>query len=434
VHKIANRGGFAQTLPPNADSVQDVRHDGQQTGIRGHPNMISPFERAIARPEHNAALRPPRDLRIDFFRGLALICIFIDHVPGNKLALITLRNFGLSDASELFVLLAGFSAALAYGGTFQRDGWRTGLARISKRIGELYAAQLLLLAVCVGGLAVVARALENPVYFEHVNLTPFSYDPYGAIWRALVLEHQPAYLNILPLYMVLLGWFCMLIALARVHTLAALAPSAGIWALATVTRFNLPSYPDSFGWHFNPFAWQLLFTLGVLAGLAYRRGLPVPRSRWLTVAAVAYLLFAFVFMAPWTQIPGLQDYALLPYDLIGPISKQDLSPWRLANILAFAYVGAIFIPASASWLKHPCAGCVINLGRNALDVFCVGVVLSLVGFVVLVEVDRGIVAQTAVNLGGLVTMGLTAWWAGRRRRRQQVAASPDAVVVTARAP
>jgi hypothetical protein len=70
----------------------------------------------------------------------------------------------------------------------------------------------------------------------------------------------------------------------------------------------------------------------------------------------------------------------------------------------------------------------INLGRNALDVFCVGIVLSLVGFVVLVEVDRGIVAQTAVNLGGLTTMGLTACWAGRRRRRQQ-AASPGAVVI-----
>jgi hypothetical protein len=390
--------------------------------------MISPSEQAIARPEHNTTLRPTRDLRIDFFRGLALICIFVDHVPGNKLAQITLRNFGLSDASELFVLLAGFSAALAYGGTFQRDGWKTGLGRIGKRIAELYAAHLLLLAVCVGGLAMVARALENPVYFEHVNLTPFSYDPFGAIWQALVLQHQPAYLNILPLYMILLAWFCVLIGLARVHTAVALAASAGIWAIANCNGLNLPSYPDSFGWYFNPFAWQLLFSLGALAGFAYRRSLPLPRSRWLSVAAIAYLLFAFVLMAPWTQIPGLEDHMLLPHDLLGPISKQNLSPWRLANILALAYVSAILIPASASWLRRPCVGWVINLGRNPLDVFCLGVVLSLVGFVVLVEVDRGIVAQTAVNLGGLVTMGLTAWWAGRRRQRQRAAASAEAVV------
>jgi hypothetical protein len=391
--------------------------------------MILLSERAIARPEHKARLRPPRDLRIDFFRGLALICIFIDHVPANKLAGLTLQNFGLSDASELFVLLAGFSAALAYGGTFHRDGWKAGLGRIGKRIAALYAAHLLLLAVCVGGLAIVARAFENPVYFEHVNLTPFSYDPLAAIWRALVLQHQPAYLDILPLYMLLLAWFCVLIGLARVHTVLAFAVSAGMWAVANFKGLNLPSYPDSFGWYFNPFAWQLLFSLGVLAGLAHRRGVPVPRSHWLFIAAMGYLLFAFLMMAPWTQIPGLQDQELLPRDLVGSISKQGLSPLRLVNILALAYVCAILIPPSAGWLRHPCMGWVINLGRNALDVFCAGVVLALVGFVILVEVDRGIVAQAAVNVGGLALMGLVAWWAGKRRQKQRAAASQDAVVI-----
>jgi hypothetical protein len=423
------RGRSAQTLPSEADSVQYAAITGGEAALEGHPNMNSLSERTIARPEHNTALRPPRDLRIDFFRGLALICIFVDHVPGNKFAALTLRNFGLSDASELFVLLAGFSAALAYGGTIQRDGWGPGISRIGRRIGELYAAHLLLLAVCVGGLAIVARTFENPVYFEHVNLTPFSYDPLGAIWRALVLLHQPAYLNILPLYMLLLGWLCVLIGLSRVHAALALSASIGLWAIANVTGLNLPSYPDSLGWYFNPFAWQLLFSLGVLAGLAHRRGVAVPRSRWLFIAAAAYLVFGCVLTAPWTQIPGLEEVMLLPPDLLGPISKQSLSPWRLANILAFAYVSVVLIPASASWLKHPCFGWVINLGRNALDVFCAGTVLALVGFVILVEVDRGIAAQAAVNIGGLVTMGLIAWRAGERRRRQRAAASQHGVAI-----
>jgi hypothetical protein len=390
--------------------------------------MISPFERTIARPEHSATRGPPRDLRIDFFRGLALIFIFIDHVPGNMLAQLTLKNFGLSDASELFVLLAGFSAALAYGGTFQRDAWKAGLARIGRRIAELYAAHLLLLVVCICGLAVIARALENPVYFEHLNLTPFGYDPFAAIWRALVLQHQPAHLDILPLYMLLLGWFCVLIAVARVHVVLALAASGTLWAIANFNGLNLPSYPDSFGWYFNPLAWQFLFSLGALAGLAHRSGGPVPRSGWLCVAAIAYLLFAFLLVAPWTQIPGWQDQELLPRDIIGPISKQNLSPWRLANILALVYLIAISVPASASWLRHPCLRWVSNLGRNALDVFCAGTVLSLVGLVVLVEVDRGMVTQLAVNFGGLLALGVTAWWAGKRKQRQRTAAIQQAVV------
>jgi hypothetical protein len=389
--------------------------------------MMFPPQRSVAAPEPKTLGRP-RDLRIDFFRGLALICIFIDHVPGNRLAHLTLQNFGFSDAAEVFVLLAGFSAALAYGSTFQRDGWAAGLSRIGRRIAKLYAAHLILLAVCVGGLAVVARAVENPVYFEHVNLTPFGYDPFGAIWRALVLQHQPAYLNILPLYVLLLAWFCIVIALARVHAALALATSAGLWAVANITGLNLPSYPEPFGWYFNPFAWQFLFSLGVLAGLAHRRGVTVPRSRYLFMAAMTYLLFAFVAAAPWSNIPGLHQLQLLPSEFIGHISKENLSPWRLVNVLAFAYVCAVLIPASAGWLKHPCIGWVINLGRNALSVFCAGTVLSLAGFVILVEIDRGFVAQAAVNLGGLGSMGLIAWWAGHRRPIQRAAGSRDGVV------
>ena len=39
-----------------------------------------------------------RDVRLDFCRGVALIVIFIDHVPGNPLSSWTLRNFSFCDA------------------------------------------------------------------------------------------------------------------------------------------------------------------------------------------------------------------------------------------------------------------------------------------------------------------------------------------------
>jgi hypothetical protein len=44
-----------------------------------------------------------RDFRLDFCRGVALIVIFIDHVPGNPLSSWTLRNFSFCDAAEVFV-------------------------------------------------------------------------------------------------------------------------------------------------------------------------------------------------------------------------------------------------------------------------------------------------------------------------------------------
>ena len=79
-----------------------------------------------------------RDPRIDFLRGVALLTIFIDHVPGNFLGTLTVRNFGFADAAELFVLLAGVSSTLAYGKQFERVGAGRALRRVAGRCLRIY--------------------------------------------------------------------------------------------------------------------------------------------------------------------------------------------------------------------------------------------------------------------------------------------------------
>src|SRR3954469_22259996 len=64
-----------------------------------------------------------RDLRVDFFRGLALLIIFVDHIPENVFALITLRNFGFSDAAEIFIFLSGYSAGYVFQLRERRQGF-----------------------------------------------------------------------------------------------------------------------------------------------------------------------------------------------------------------------------------------------------------------------------------------------------------------------
>src|SRR5262249_57446154 len=107
-----------------------------------------------------------RDARIDFFRGLALIFIFIDHIPGNVFANVTLTNFGFADAAEIFVLLAGYAAFLAYRRALSQD-LSVGLVKICSRIGELYVPPLIVLMVCVLGLAAPPRPFPHPPYFPH---------------------------------------------------------------------------------------------------------------------------------------------------------------------------------------------------------------------------------------------------------------------------
>jgi hypothetical protein len=55
-----------------------------------------------------------RDLRIDLVRGIANLSIFVDHIPHNAVNLLTLRNFGFAGATDLFVFVGGYAAALLY--------------------------------------------------------------------------------------------------------------------------------------------------------------------------------------------------------------------------------------------------------------------------------------------------------------------------------
>src|SRR3954454_8399704 len=83
------------------------------------------------------------DLRLDACRGLALWFTFIDHIPDNALAWLTLRNYGFSDASEVFVFVSGYTCMLAYGGALRELGWPTTVTRVLRRGCEIYAAFLL---------------------------------------------------------------------------------------------------------------------------------------------------------------------------------------------------------------------------------------------------------------------------------------------------
>lgn len=52
---------------------------------------------------------------IDFWRGFALVTIFINHIPGNYYSRFTHGNISDSDSADLFVFLAGWSMRYATG-------------------------------------------------------------------------------------------------------------------------------------------------------------------------------------------------------------------------------------------------------------------------------------------------------------------------------
>jgi hypothetical protein len=310
-----------------------------------------------------------RDPRIDFLRGAALLTIFVDHVPGNFLATLTVRNFGFSDAAELFVLLAGFSAMIAYGRVFEQAGAGMGLRRVGARCLRIYLVQVSLLLTT---LAIVQFWISN-FGLEPGKIRPLLHGVAG-VAHGLVLHALPASLNILPLYIVLLAIFPLLWLGVRHCPAPTLAASGLLWLGANLyPGINLPNWMDGQGWFFNPFAWQFLFAIGVLCARIYNghgRSLPVAPS--LRLACVAYLAFALLAAAPWTNW-GFGS-SLFDFDL----NKTNLSPLRLINVLAFAYV-AMCSPWFARLVRWRGLQFITTCGRHSLEVFAVGTLIALIG-------------------------------------------------------
>ncbi len=217
--------------------------------------------------------RLPRDLRVDVLRGIALITIFIDHLPDNPLSLVTLHTFGFCDAAELFVFLSGFSSMVAYGGSFDRDGVLIGLRRVFLRCVRLYLFQAALLLVVFAGPGLHDFAIDPKDAVSHLR------NGVDTLRHGLTLQAQPPGLNILPLYIILLGLFPLIYGLIRIGPAVALLASGVLWLGVNLDpSINLPNWPDGGGWYFDPFAWQFLFVIGISSAQLLRRAWRKPAS------------------------------------------------------------------------------------------------------------------------------------------------------------
>ena len=365
---------------------------------------------------------PPqrRDSRIDLLRGFALLTIFIDHVPDNPLNLLTMRNFGFSDAAELFVILAGVSSMIAYGKGFEREGARSGVRRVLMRCLRLWFFQVGLLLTT---LAIVHVWREN-FGLEPVHLAPFYEQPVTAIAHALALRALPASLNILPLYIVLLAAFPLLYAGMRYAPAPTLAASGGMWLVANLDHgFNLTNWLDGRGWFFNPFAWQFLFALGMLGAAMLRKGRgELPRHRLLVVGSWSYLALSLLLAAPWAAW-GVSDFHLLTF---APPDKTALSPVRLLDILALMYL-ALSSVSLRRVAEHDWARPVVACGKHSLEVFSFATLVSLMFRLLFHSFGPLWPLQVAVNVVGLGAMLALGFWLEQQRGRPVLRGAPAAV-------
>ena len=363
---------------------------------------------------HAPVVTTGRDLRLDLFRGLALWLIFLDHIPSNVVAWGTIRNYGFSDATEIFVFVSGYTAAFVYGKEMRERGFMIAGAHILRRVWQIYVAHVFLFAIYLAEISYVATSFENPLYAEEMNILDFLKQPEVTIVQALLLKFKPANMDILPLYIVLLLLFPPILRLLQFRASLALGASVLLYVLTWHFNWNLPSYPEGH-WFFNPFAWQLLFVFGAWCALggAQRLG-AVLQSRITLGVAVAYLLFAFVITLTW-YLPGMGQY--VPHwleQLIYPIDKVNLDALRFAHFLALAVVTVRFIPREWPVLKSRWLWAPIVCGQHSLEIFCLGVFLSFAAHFAMVEISGAIWMQLLLSALGILAMiavvGLLTWY------------------------
>jgi len=388
----------------------------------GGPNVAGTVESPALAPEAGpsvvpASTFPPpgeRELRLDLFRGLALWLIFVDHLPPNLLTWFTLRNYGFSDATEIFIFISGYTAAFVYGRAMQEKGFVVATARILRRVWQIYVAHVFLFTIFLAEISYVATSFENPLYTEEMGIMDFLKQPDVTIVQALILRFRPVNMDVLPLYIVLMLFLPLILWLMRWKADLTLALSVLLYAITWQFDLHLTGYPNGV-WAFNPFAWQLLFVFGAWCALGGARRmtriLNSPITLWISFA---YLVAAFFVTLTW-YVPQLRH--LLPKRLeqwMYPIDKTDLDVLRFAHFLALAALTVYFLPRTWPGLKSRWLKPLIVCGQHSLEIFCLGVFLAFAGHFILAEVSGGAVMHALISVSGILIMwgvaSLISWY------------------------
>jgi hypothetical protein len=345
-----------------------------------------------------------RDLRLDLFRGLALWLIFLDHIPSNAVSWITIRNYGFSDATEIFVFISGYTAAFVYGRAMLTDGFIVSAARILKRAWQIYVAHVFLFAIYLAEIAYVAHSFDNPLYTEEMGVLDFMKNPDVTILQALMLKFKPVNMDVLPLYIVLLLWFAPILWLLLRAPSLALLVSAALYTAMWMFDWNFAAYPSG-TWAFNPYAWQLLFVFGAWCALGGAQRL----ARWihskvLIGLAIAYLAFAFSIAMTW-YFPRFGVFVpKFVGEAIYPIDKTNLDVLRILHFLSLAVIIVSLVPNDWPALKSRWLWPAIVCGQHSLGIFCLGVFLSFAGHFVFTEVSNTVLTNVVVSISGIAIM------------------------------
>lgn len=406
--------------------------------------MTSAADPAMTQGRATQAAAPPaatRDIRLDFFRGLAMFIILCAHTPSNFFTSWIPARWGSSDATEIFVFCSGMASAIAFGRSFDRAGWRLGTGRVAFRVWQVYWAHIgMFFAIATMLAAFDHFGTFETVYIGTLNLWAFFEDPGPLLVGLFTLTYVPNYFDILPMYLVILAMMPLMVALSRVSLWAVAGAVGLIWIFAQgalldalglgALHLAFPAEPWSDReWFFNPFGWQLIF----FTGFAFMRGwLPKPPVNTALVVVAAVIVIA---MIPLSHIgmreifgphaPGIRD-SIVEWRIAnqGLFNKSDFGILRYVHFLALAYLCWVAAGNGGARLKAVGTGMlargwdallqmILKVGQQSLAVFVFSMVFARLSGFVMDQIGRTTWNMTLANLIGfaaLIGVAYTVAW------------------------
>ena len=366
-----------------------------------------------------------RDLRLDLFRGVANWAIYLDHIPDNVVNWITTRNYGFSDAADLFVFISGYTASFVYARMMLERGFIVGATRLTKRVWQLYVAHIILFVIYIASISYLALRFGDSELVNEFNVVGLIDNATETLRQGLFLKFKPVNLDVLPLYIVLMGLFPPVLWMMLRQPNWTMVAAIVLWLVSRQTGWNLPAYP----------AGHLVLQSVRLAGAVHVRRMvrarrrPADRRRSSTRPITLYFCIAYMILALVMTMAGKFPAfgELFPhwlYSTFNPNDKTNLAPYRFLHFVVIVILVIRFVPKDWPGLEWKIFDPLVVCGQQSLAVFCVGVFLSFVGHFELSMSSGSLFAQIFVSVTGIAIMTIVAYYISWSKRQDKPLPKP----------
>ena len=339
---------------------------------------------------------------------MAMFIILIAHIPNDWWALWIPARFGFSDGAEMFVFCSGMASALAFGSLYRSHGFRTLLARVSFRVGQIYWAHITLFLATVAVLLAGNAWLDTGVvYTQRLWVVPFLEDTATYLPALLTLTYVPGLFDMLPMYVAVLCLLPIVATLGSIRPLYAGIFVVALWLISTLDLVDFPGIPKTdHVWFFNPLGWQLVFYTGFAFAMGWLKAPPIERKYVLIALAIVLISVPLAYYRVYNAVPELKELrmALQPF-----WEKTDYGIFRYIHFLSLAYLAYAAVGEGGRRLfVEGIPGVIVNtlrvVGQQSLAVFMASIVLSQILGMAFDVVGRNHWSMIYINLFGFACL------------------------------